>query len=95
MKQLRFVCVFTLVLLTSVTVWAAPVKLRCEFRSNPLGIDKGAPQLSWQSDSVGANWKQAGYQILVASSDNGLRAGKADVWAWLRFPAHRKAFGAF
>jgi alpha-L-rhamnosidase len=79
MKQLEWVGWFTLVLFLNAGVWAAPVHLRCEYRINPLGMDKAAPQLSWQSDSSTPNWKQAGYQILVASSESGL-ANKADVW---------------
>ena len=59
---------------------AAPVRLRCEYRENPRGIDAPAPHLSWQSDSTERNWKQAAYEVLVASSLDGLRSGKADVW---------------
>ncbi len=59
---------------------AAPVHLRCEYLQNPLGIDKAAPHLSWQSDNSGHNWKQAAYQILVASTADNLKAGNADVW---------------
>ena len=79
MKQLGWFSAFVFVLIVNAGVWAAPVHLRCEYRSNPLGIDKAAPQLSWQSDSSAPNWKQAGYQILVAS-DSGLLSAKADVW---------------
>ena len=39
-----------------------------------------APHLSWQSDNTERNWRQAAYEILVASSDESLRAGKADIW---------------
>ncbi len=59
---------------------AAPVHLRCEYRENPLGIDAMSPHLSWQSHSTERNWKQAAYEVLVASSLDGLRSGKADVW---------------
>lgn len=59
---------------------ATPVRLRCEYRGNPLGIDASAPRLSWQSDNAERNWKQSAYQILVASSLELLRAGQADVW---------------
>ncbi len=59
---------------------ATPVHLRCEYLKNPLGINKAAPHLSWQSDSGERNWKQAAYEILVASSADRLRTGKADVW---------------
>ena len=59
---------------------ASPVHLRCEYRENPLGIDVPAPQLSWQSDSTEHNWKQAAYEVLVASTSDGLQSGQADVW---------------
>ena len=59
---------------------AAPVHLRCEYLQNPLRVDQLAPQLSWQSDNTERNWEQSAYQILVASSAEQLRAGKADVW---------------
>ena len=55
---------------------AAPVRLRCEYLDNPLGIDSAAPRLSWQNDSAERNWKQAAYQILVSTT----RGGKGDVW---------------
>jgi alpha-L-rhamnosidase len=59
---------------------ATPVHLRCEYRENPLGIDVTAPHLSWQSNNTERNWKQAGYQVLVASSRERLQPGRADVW---------------
>lgn len=59
---------------------ATPVHLRCEYRKNPLGIDAKIPRLSWQSDNRERNWKQSAYQLLVASTPDGLKAGKEDVW---------------
>ena len=59
---------------------ATPVRLRSEAVQNPLGIDIAAPHLSWQSDSTERNWSQSAYQIIVASSDAGLRRGSADIW---------------
>ena len=60
--------------------WAAPVRLRVEQRVNPLGMDVRRPRFSWQSDATERGWTQTGYQILVATSEGLLRAGKADVW---------------
>ena len=57
-----------------------PVHLRCEYLENPLGLDTASPHLSWQSDNTDRNWRQAAYEILVASNNEGLRVGKADVW---------------
>ena len=74
-----FRTVITVVLLTAVS-WAAPVHLRCEYLVNPMGIDQPAPRFSWQSDNSERNWKQAAYQILVASSPERLSSGSADVW---------------
>jgi alpha-L-rhamnosidase len=59
---------------------ALPVHLRCEYLENPLGIDVVSPHLSWRSDDTGRNWTQAAYEISVASNEDGLRVGKADVW---------------
>ena len=66
-------------ILTSVAL-ATPVHLRCEYLENPLGIDASSPHLSWQSDNTERNWRQAAYEILVASSDENSRSGKADIW---------------
>ena len=59
---------------------AAPVRLRCEYLVNPLGIDQALPRLSWQSESSTRNWKQSAYEILVATSPEKLAANQADVW---------------
>ena len=59
--------------------FATPVHLRCEYLENPLGLDRLAPRLSWQSDNTQRDWKQAAYQILVASTAEALKSG-ADVW---------------
>jgi len=67
-------------MLASAAAYAKPVHLRCEYLENPLGIDAASPRLSWQSDSTERNWKQAAYQVVVASSEESLRAGKTDIW---------------
>ena len=57
-----------------------PFHLRCEFLQNPLGIDKAAPQLSWQIGGHPRDWEQAAYQVFVATNEQLLRDGKPDVW---------------
>lgn len=56
--------------------------LRTEYRANPLGIDAVHPRLQWILEAPievrGA--KQTAYQILVASSEPELNAGRADLW---------------
>ena len=71
---------FVTLVVTITAASASPVHLRCEYRENPLGLDGSAPHLSWQSDSGERNWKQSSYQVLVASSLDALRSGRADVW---------------
>jgi alpha-L-rhamnosidase len=74
-----FNALFAFVVLAA-TASAVPIRLRCEYLENPLGIDAALPHLSWQSDNSERNWKQTAYQILVASSADNQRAGKTDVW---------------
>lgn len=80
LKRLRLF--FTLTLFTALigTAESTPVHLRCEYRENPLGIDVLMPHLSWQSDSTERNWKQAAYELLVATNPDRLRPGSSDVW---------------
>ncbi len=56
---------------------AAPVRLRCNYLDNPIGVESA--ELSWQNDSAERNWRQSAYQVLVASRPDLLRA-KPDVW---------------
>ena len=69
MKRLQSLSVVIAVVILSSAASATPVHLRCEYLENPLGIDAASPHLSWQSDNTERNWKQAAYEILVASSD--------------------------
>ena len=79
MRMHRFTILVAL-LTVSGSAFGTPVRLRCESLLNPLGIDAEVPHLSWQSDSTERNWRQSAYQILVASSAELLRDGRADVW---------------
>ena len=56
--------------------------LKCEYRSNPLGIDNTAPRLSWEliNQNKTRGQKQIAYHILVASSLNNLEQNIGDVW---------------
>jgi alpha-L-rhamnosidase len=54
--------------------------LGCEYRVNPLGVDETAPRLSWVLQSNERGQKQSSYRILVASSENMLKADKGDLW---------------
>jgi len=59
-----------------------PVGLRCEYLVNPLGIDTARPRLQWvlESQPGARGKKQTAYQIVVATNEAALRAGKGDLW---------------
>jgi alpha-L-rhamnosidase len=59
---------------------AAPVRLKVEQRTNPLGMDELRPVFSWQNDATERGWVQTGYRIKVASSVAGLAQATPDVW---------------
>jgi alpha-L-rhamnosidase len=57
-----------------------PVELRVDDLKTPLGIDDPAPRLSWQLQDAARGAKQTAYEVLVASGEELLQAGQADVW---------------
>jgi alpha-L-rhamnosidase len=58
----------------------SPVDLRCEYLSNPLGIDVTKPRLSWKLESGQRGQKQTAYRLLVASSAEKLKKNTGDLW---------------
>jgi alpha-L-rhamnosidase len=68
-------------LLLIATLPAATVgELRCEYRSNPLGIDVVRPRLSWIIESTDRGERQTAYRVLVASSPERLAQDEGDLW---------------
>ena len=57
------------------------VKLVCEYKENPVGIDIEKPRLSWQILSDEQNVMQTAYEIKVAGSVKELSEKKALIWA--------------
>ena len=59
-----------------------PVRLRCELRDTPLGVQTGTPRLAWElqsSSSQARAQSQTAYEALVASSADKLAAGQGDL----------------
>lgn len=54
--------------------------LRTEYVETPLAVDVAAPRLSWRLAAARRNVRQTAYQILAASHEADLTAGKADLW---------------
>ena len=55
-------------------------QLRCEYLTDPLGIDAATPRLSWTLRSDQRGQRQTAYQVLVASSPERLDQQQGDLW---------------
>jgi alpha-L-rhamnosidase len=54
--------------------------IRCEYMSNPIGVDNEKPRLSWQLISDLRADKQIAYELLVSSSIENLAKNDGDLW---------------
>lgn len=54
--------------------------LTVEHRDNPLGIDAAKPRFGWQLSAEARGQRQTAYEILVASTPEGLTTKAADLW---------------
>jgi hypothetical protein len=54
--------------------------LRCEYRTDPVGIDVAEPLLFWRLESETPGQRQTAYLVLVASSHKQLDEGVGDLW---------------
>ncbi|MGA9070312.1 MAG: family 78 glycoside hydrolase catalytic domain [Terracidiphilus sp.] len=57
-----------------------PRDLRVDELVTPLGIDDAAPRFSWQLLDSASGARQSAYEVQVASREELLASGKADVW---------------
>jgi alpha-L-rhamnosidase len=60
-----------------------PVRLRCDFFADPLGIDSTNPRLDWvlqASDPSVRGLTQSAYQVLAASSPELIAENRGDLW---------------
>ncbi|MBC8096970.1 MAG: family 78 glycoside hydrolase catalytic domain [Akkermansiaceae bacterium] len=81
MKRFKQVLTLGIVLLAGSGFAAVETKNhRCEYLTNPLGIDAASPRLSWIVTSNRRGEKQTAYHVLVASSVKLLADDKGDLW---------------
>jgi alpha-L-rhamnosidase len=59
---------------------ASLTNLRCEYLSNPLGIDAERPRLSWVIESARRGERQTAYRVLAASTPELLAKEQGDLW---------------
>jgi len=86
----RFFILIFILMFTSPVFFAAgapgvlsPTDLRCEYRTNPLGVDSPAPRLSWKLETANPaarGLSQSAYEVLVASSEALLARNQGDLW---------------
>lgn len=55
-------------------------ELRCEYRTDPAGVDVLLPRLSWVLGSDRRGERQTAYQVLASSSPGKLARGEGDLW---------------
>lgn len=54
--------------------------LKCEYATNPIGLDMLSPQLSWHIESEKRGILQTAYQVIVADSPEDLVQNNANIW---------------
>ncbi len=81
MKNQLFILLFSFFSGQLALAQVSIINPRCEMMVNPHGIGVTIPRFSWQLQSPLRNVNQLGYEILVSSSEEKLRANQGDVWS--------------
>ncbi len=58
----------------------AALSLRCEYKSDPIGLGVSHPRLSWKLSGPGRGQMQTAYQIIASRSKDSLNPERSDVW---------------
>src|SRR5436190_3944830 len=69
--------------------------LRCEYLSDPLGIDVERPRLSWRLTPGPRARRQSAYEVLVAGSPALLQQNKGDLWTSGKTSSDQATFVAY
>jgi alpha-L-rhamnosidase len=70
----------------------APSDLRCEYATNPIGLDEPRPRLSWRLRDDRRGARQSAYHIQAAGTAERLAAGDADLWDSGKVDSDRSIF---
>jgi len=90
LSQLLFSCLLLLVLPSALQCATLEANyLRCEYLVNPLAIEKASPSLSWEVAANSRAAVQTAYQIIVASTPEGLSQNQGDLWDSGKTPTNR------
>jgi len=75
-----FVFISSLFISTQTFAQVEVYDLKCEYQTNPLGIDTPKPRLFWKINDSRREATQTAYQVLIATSKEFLENNKADIW---------------
>ena len=83
MTRLTYALFFLTVLLTFTNCsqnLVSVTNIKCDGRTNPLGIEDKNPRFSWEINSNERDTRQSAYQILVADSPEKLKKNIGNLW---------------
>jgi alpha-L-rhamnosidase len=67
------------------------IDLKCEYGSNPIGLDVPTPQFSWRIHSARRGLNQSACRVIVAASPEALLRGHDILWDSGKVVTHRSA----
>ena len=65
--------------------------LRCEYLSNPIGIDSSNPRLTWQMSDNRKSASQTAYEVIVGNDSMAVAAGTGETWSSGRISSDKMA----
>lgn len=83
MHRILGAVVISILLACSLQAGLRPTRLKCEYLTDPLGVDVARPRLSWVLETTTPgkrSQKQTAYQILVSQNLANLTEGKGEHW---------------
>ncbi len=100
LRSYHFSVTTTLIIILSITfqycgtkaTLPPPEELICEYHTDPIGLDRSNPQLSWKIPSYRKGILQTAYEILVASSLDNLNNDNGDMWSTGKVISDQSAF---
>jgi len=78
--SLFYLSVLTLLSFNTFAQSTQPTDLKCEYLTNPIGIDATSPRFIWQLKDDRAGAIQSAYQIFVGTDSLEVKSGKGDAW---------------
>jgi alpha-L-rhamnosidase len=64
-----------------------PIELRCEYLTNPLGIDATHPRFTWQLKDARKGARQTSYRVMVGTDSLAVSKGSGNCWQTDRVPS--------